>query len=55
MSVVSIVREQYCETLNEGHRVEERNSLRNIVSQDSVFNMIDSWLEDKTNTSLHKL
>ena len=53
---------QYCEkvgsnhseTLEEGHHSEERNILINIVSQDNVFDRIDSWLEGKTNSSLHK-
>ena len=46
---------KYCETLEEGHHGEERNILRNIVSQDNVFDRIDSWLEGKTSNSLHKL
>ena len=45
----------HCETIEECYHGEERNVLRNIVSRDNAFDRIDSWLEGKTSSALHKL
>ena len=50
-----MVGSKHCETLEECHHGEERNVLRNIISRDNVFDRIDSWLEGKMSSALHKL